>query len=74
MHFKMFLETEFTDSLMVLGRQFHSLGPVMPNDLSANVSLLVKGTQRRVLSHVDCRPGLEVVGLSFSNSDIYDGA
>ena len=54
---------------MVLGRQFHSLGPAMLNDLSANVFLLVrhlvKGTQRRVLSHVDHRPGLGVVDFKF---------
>ena len=59
---------------MVLRRPFHSLGPAMLNDLSANVFLLVKGMQRRVLSQVDHRPNLEVVGLSSSNSDRYDGA
>ena len=58
---------------MVLGRSFHSLGPAMLNDLSVNVFLLVKGTQRRVLSQVDHRPDVEVVDLSSSNSDRYDG-
>ena len=59
---------------MVLGWQFHSLGPAMLNYLSVNVFLLGKSTQRRVLSQVDCRPELEVVDLSSSNSDRYDGA
>ena len=49
------------DSLMVLGRPFHSPGPAMLNDLSASVFLLVKGTQRRVLSHVDLKPNLDMV-------------
>ena len=59
---------------MVLGRPFHSLGPAMLNDLSVNVFLLVKGTQRRVLLQVDHRPNLEVVDFNSSNSDRYDGA
>ena len=59
---------------MVLGRQFHSSGPAMLNDLSANTILLVKGTQRSILSHEESRPGLETVDLSFNNSDKYDGA
>ena len=59
---------------MVLGRQFYSLGPVTLNDLSANVILLVKGTQRSVLLHADHRPGLEIVDLSSNSSDKYDGA
>ena len=59
--------------MMALGRPFHSLGPATLNDLSANVFLLVKGTQRRVLSHMDHRPNLEVVDLNSSNSDRYDG-
>ena len=59
---------------MILGRQFHSLGPAMLNGLSVNVFLLVKGAQRRVLSQVDHRPSLEVVELNSSNSDRYDGA
>ena len=60
------------DSLMVLGRSFHGLGPATLNDLSANVFLLVKGTQRRVLSQVDCRPILEVVDFNSSNSDMME--
>ena len=59
---------------MVLGRQFHSLGPAMLNDLSVNVFLLVRDTQRRVLSQVDHRPALEVVDLISNNSVRYDGA
>ena len=59
---------------MVLGRPFHRLGPAMLNDLSANVFLLVKGTQRRVLSQVDLRPNLDMVDFNSSSSDKYDGA
>ena len=46
----------------------------MLNDLSVNVILLVKGSQRSVLSHEDCRPSLEIVDLSSNTSDKYDGA
>ena len=60
------------DSLMVLDRLFHSLGPAMLNDLSANVFLLVKGTQRRVMSLVDLKFNLDVIDFSTSNSDKYD--
>ena len=59
---------------MVLGRQFHSLGPAVLNDLSANVIFLVKGAQRSVLSHKDHRSGLEIVDLSSNNSEKYNGA
>ena len=62
------------NSLMVLGRPFHSLGPAMLNDLSANVFLLVKGTQRRVLSQVDPRLNFQVVDFNSSNSNRCDGA
>ena len=62
------------DSLMVLGRPLHSLGPAMLNDLSANVFLLVKGIQRGVLSHVDLKPNLDVVDFHSSSSIKYDGA
>ena len=62
------------DSLMVLGRPFHNLGPVTLNDLSANVFLLVKGIQRRVLSHVDHKPNLDVADFNSSSSIKYDGA
>ena len=50
---------------MVLGRQFHNLGPATLNDLSVNVILLVKGTQRSVLLHEDHRPSLEIVDFKF---------
>ena len=59
---------------MVLGRQFHSLGPAMLNDPSVNVILLMKGTHRSVLSHEDCRPSLEIEDSSSNNSDKYYGA
>ena len=59
---------------MDLGRQFHSLGPAMLNDLSVNVILLVKGAQRNVLLHEDHRCGLEIVDLSSNNSDKHEGA
>ena len=62
------------DSLMVLGRPFHSLGPAMLNDLSANVFLLVKGIQRRVVSHVDLKPNLGMVDFNLSSTIKYDGA
>ena len=55
---------------MVMEMQFHRLGHAMLNDLFVNVILLVKGTQRSE----DCRPSLEIVDLSSSNSDKYDGA
>ena len=62
------------DSLMVLGRPFHSLGPATLNDLSVNIFLLVKGIQRRVLSHVDLKPNLDIVDFNSSSSIKYDGA
>ena len=62
------------DSLMVLGRPFHNLGPATLNDLSTDISHLVKGIQRRVLSHVDLKPNLEVVDFNSSSSIKYDGA
>ena len=67
-------QSGLVDSLMVLGRPFHSLGPAMLNDLYVNVFLLVKGTQRKVLSQVDLRPNLDVVDFNSSSSDKYDGA
>ena len=60
------------DSLMVWGRPFHSLGPAMLNDLSVNVFLLVKGIQRRVLSHVDLKPSLDMVDFNSSSTVKYD--
>ena len=59
---------------MVLGKPFHSLGPTTLNNLSANVFLLVKSAQRRVLSQMDLRPNLDVVDFNSSSSDKYDGA
>ena len=67
-------ESGLGDSLMVLGRPFHNLGPATLNDLSANVFLLVKGIQRRVLSHVDLKPNFDVVDFNSSSSIKYDGA
>ena len=52
------------DSLMVLGRPFHNLGPATLNDLSAYIFLLVKGIHRRVLSHVDLKPNLDVADFN----------
>ena len=62
------------DSLMVLGRTFHNLGLATLNDLSSNIFLLVKGIQRRVLSHVDLKPNLDVVDFNSSSSIKYDRA
>ena len=62
------------DSLMVLGRPFHNLGPATLNNLSANVFLLVKGIQRRVLSCVDLKPNLDMVDFTSSSSIKYVGA
>ena len=63
-----------SDSLMVLGRPFHNLDPATLNDLSTNVFLLVKGIQRRVLSHADLKPKLDMVDFNSSSSIKYDGA
>ena len=52
---------------MALGQLFYSLGPATLNDLFANVFLLVKGTQKRVLSQMDLRPDLEVVDFNLSS-------
>ena len=67
-------QSRLGDSLMVLSRPFHNLGPATLNDLSANVFLLVKDIQGRVLSHVDLKPNLDVVDFNSSSSTKYDGA
>ena len=67
-------QSGFGDSLMVMGRPFYNLGPATLNDLSANVFLLVKGIQQRVLSHVDLKPNLDMMDFNSSSSIKYDGA
>ena len=65
-------QSGFGDSLMVMGRPFHNLGPATLNDLSANIFLLVKGIQRRVLSHVDLKPNLAVVEIPVAPSNMME--
>ena len=38
------------------GNEFHSFGPWIVNDLSANVFLFTSGTNNFLVSDSDCRP------------------
>ena len=38
---------------MVLGKEFHSVGPATENDLAADVCLLVRGTIKDLKSPLD---------------------